>query len=53
MIDLASILFEIVELQVMETITPIESKNGTKTRELTKEIYFDKTSTMISKQNLV
>ena len=45
-----------VELPVMETITPIESKNGTKTHEIPKETYFDRTPTMISffiKQDLV
>jgi hypothetical protein len=48
MIDPASSWFEMVELPVMETITTIESKNGPKTHEITKENYFDKTSTMIS-----
>ncbi|MFM8588489.1 MAG: RNase H-like domain-containing protein [Bacteroidota bacterium] len=52
MIDPASSWFEMVELPVMETITPIatSSKRGTKTHKpmLTKETYFDKTSTMIS-----
>ena len=48
MIAPASSWFKIVELPVMETITPIESKNGTKIHEITKETYFDKTSTMIS-----
>ena len=32
----------------METITTIESKNGTKTHEITKENNFDKTSILIS-----
>jgi hypothetical protein len=32
----------------METITPIVNKQGTKTHKITKENYFDKTSTMIS-----
>ena len=48
MIDPASSWFKMVELPVMETITTIESKNGTKTHEITKENYFDKTSTVIS-----
>ena len=49
MIDPASSWFEMVELPVMETITTIESKNGPKTHEITKENeLFDKTSTMIS-----
>jgi len=48
MIDPASSWFEMVELPVMETITPIVNKKGTKTHEITKENYFDKTSTMIS-----
>ena len=48
MIDPAISWFKMVELPVMETITTIESKNGTKTHEITKENYFDKTSTMIS-----
>ena len=48
MIDPASSWFKIVELPVMETITPIVNKQGTKTHKITKENYFDKTSTMIS-----
>jgi hypothetical protein len=48
MIDPASSWFEIVELPVMETITPVVNKQGTKTHKITKENYFDKTSTMIS-----
>jgi hypothetical protein len=48
MIDPASSWFEIVELPVMETITPVVTKQGTKTHKITKENYFDKTSTMIS-----
>jgi hypothetical protein len=48
MIDPASSWFEIVELPVMETITPNINKKGTKTHKITKESYFDKTSTMIS-----
>ena len=48
MIDPASSWFKMVELPVMETITAIESKNGTKTHEITKENYFGKTSPMIS-----
>ena len=48
MIDPASSWFKAVELPVMETSTTIESKTGTKTHEITKENYFDKTSTMIS-----
>ncbi len=35
----------------METITPTVNKKGTKTHKITKENFFDKTSTMIS--NLV
>jgi hypothetical protein len=50
MIDPASSWLKIVELPVMETITPIvDNKRGTKTHKITKESYFDKTSTMISK----
>jgi hypothetical protein len=46
-IDPASSWFEIVELPVLEYITPpSRTKKGTKTQ--TKETYFDKTSTMIS-----
>jgi hypothetical protein len=48
MIDPASSWFKIVELPVMETITPIINKKGTKTHKITKENYFDKTSTMIT-----
>ncbi len=48
MIDPASSWFEIVELPVIETITPVITKQGTKTHTITKENYFDKTSTMIS-----
>ena len=49
MIDPASSWFEMVELPVMETITPIaKDKKGNKTHKITKENYFDKTSTMIS-----
>ncbi len=51
MIDPASSWFEMVELPVMEFITPIaSSKKGTKTHKtnITKGDYFDKTSTMIS-----
>jgi hypothetical protein len=48
MIDPASSWFEIVELPVMETITPIVNKQGTKKNKISKENYFDKTSTMIS-----
>ncbi len=47
MIDLACSWYEIVELPVMETITFIINKKGTKTHKITKENYFDKTSTMI------
>ena len=47
MIDPASSWVEIVELPVIETITPI-NKKGTKTHKITKENYFDKISTMIS-----
>ena len=32
----------------MEIITPIENKDGPETHKITKETYFDKTSTMIS-----
>ena len=50
MIDPASSWFEIVELPVLEYITPpSHTKKGTKTHKIqTKETYFDKTSTMIS-----
>ena len=51
MIDPASSWFEIVELPVMETITPVEfNSRGKKVHKniITKETYFDKTSTMIS-----
>ena len=51
MIDPASSWFEMVELPVMEFITPIASrKQGTKTHKtnITKGDYFDKTSAMIS-----
>ena len=51
MIDPASSWFEMVELPVMEFITPSASrKQGTKTHKtnITKGDYFDKTSTMIS-----
>ena len=51
MIDPASSWFEMVELPVMEFITPVASKKqGTKTHKtkITKGDYFDKTSTMIS-----
>jgi len=51
MIDPASSWFELVELPVMETITPVVTNSkGTKTHKntITKETYFDKTSTMIS-----
>ena len=51
MIDPASSWFEMVELPVMEFITPTAtSKKGPKTHKtkLTKGDYFDKTSTMIS-----
>jgi hypothetical protein len=51
MIDPESSWFEMVELPVMEFITPIaSSKKGTKTHKtkITKGDYFDKTSTMIS-----
>ena len=51
MIDPASSWFEIVELPVIETITPIEfNSRGKKVHRniITKETYFDKTSTMIS-----
>jgi hypothetical protein len=37
MIDPTSSWFKMVELPVMETITTIESKNGPKTHEITKE----------------
>ena len=51
MIDPASSWFEIVELPIMETITPVEfNSRGRKVHKniITKETYFDKTSTMIS-----
>ena len=52
MIDPASSWFEMVELPVMEFITPVAEtgKKGTKTHKnnITKGDYFDKTSTMIS-----
>ena len=51
MIDPASSWFEIVELPVMETITPVEINSRRKKVHkniITKETYFDKTSTMIS-----
>jgi hypothetical protein len=52
MIDPASSWFEMVELPVMEFITPVAEtgKKGTKThkKNITKGDYFDKTSTMIS-----
>ena len=51
MIDPASSWFELVELPVMETITPVVTNSkGAKTHKntITKETYFDKTSTMIS-----
>ena len=47
MIDPARCWFKMVELPVIETITTIESENGTKAHEITKETYFDKISTMI------
>ena len=51
MIDPASSWFELVELPVMETITPVVTNiRGSKAHKniITKETYFDKTSTMIS-----
>ena len=51
MIDPASSWFEMVELPIMEFITPsVEHNKGTKTHKtkITKSDYFDKTSTMIS-----
>ncbi len=52
MIDPVSSWFEMVELPVMEFITPVAKtgKKGTKTHKnnTTKGDYFDKTSTMIS-----
>ena len=50
MIGLASSWFEIVELPVLEYITPpYHTKKGTKAHKTqTKETYFDKTSTMTS-----
>ena len=50
MIDPASSWFEMAELPVMETTTPIarKGKKGSKTHKITKETYSNKTSTMIS-----